>query len=56
MIADQFGDEFDLGFANMGDQTNDIILEKPILKKMNFALIDVLGDNIQSSSWLLKKL
>ena len=56
MIAEQFGEEFDLGFANGGDQNNDTIPEKPICVKMNVALIDVLGDKIQSSSWLLKKL
>ena len=56
MIAEQFGEEFDLGFANGGDQNYDTIPEKPICKQMNFALIDGLGDKIQSSSWLLKKL
>ena len=56
MIAEQFGDEFDLGFANGGDQNNDIIPERPVCEQMNVALIDGLGDKIQSSSWLLKKL
>ena len=56
MIAEQFGDEFELGFANGGDQNNDTIPEKPICALMNVALIDGLGDKIQSSSWLLKKL
>ena len=56
MIAEQFGGEFDLGFANGGDQNNDTIPEKPICEEMNVALIDGLGDKIQSSSWLLKKL
>jgi len=56
MIAEQFGGEFDLGFANGGDQNNDTIPEKPICALMNVALIDGLGDKIQSSSWLLKKL
>ena len=56
MIAEQFGSEFELGFANGGDQNNDTIPEKPICEEMNVALIDGLGDKIQSSSWLLKKL
>ena len=56
MIAEQFGEEFDLGFANGGDQNNDTIPEKPVCEQMNVALIDGLGDKIQSSSWLLKKL
>ena len=56
MIAKQFGGEFDLKFANGGDQNNDTIPEKPICEEMNVALIDGLGDKIQSSSWLLKKL
>ena len=56
MIAEQYGDEFELGFANGGDQNNDTIPEKLICEEMNVALIDGLGDKIQSSSWLLKKL
>mgnify|MGYP006119489257 CR=1 FL=1 len=56
MIAEQFGQEFDLDFANGGDQNNDTILEKVVCEEMNVVLIDGLGDKIQSSSWLLKKL
>jgi len=55
-IASQFGGEFDLGFANGGDQNNDTIPERDICEKNSVALIDGLGDKIQSSSWLLKKL
>ena len=55
-IAGEFGNEFDLGFANGGDQDNDTIPEKAICEKMNVTLIDGLGDKIQSSSWLLKKI
>jgi len=55
MIADQFGKEFELGFANGGDQNNDTIPERAVCEEMNVALIDGLGDKIQSSSWLLKK-
>ena len=56
MIAEQFGAEFELGFANGGDQNNDTIPEKPVCEEMNLALIDGHGDKIQSSSWLFKKL
>ena len=56
MIAEQYGDEFELGFANGGDQNNDTIPERAVCEEMNVALIDGLGDKIQSSSWLLKKL
>ena len=55
MIAEQFGSEFDLEFANGGDQNNDTIPERAVCEEMNVALIDGLGDKIQSSSWLLKK-
>lgn len=53
-IAGEFGNEFDLGFANGGDQNNDTIPEREVCEMMNVALIDGLGDKIQSSSWLLK--
>ena len=56
MIAEQYGDEYDLGFANGEDQNNDTIPERSVCEEMNVALIDGLGDKIQSSSWLLKKL
>jgi len=56
MIVEQFEEEYDLGFANGGDQNNDTISEKSVCALMNVALIDGLGNKIQSSSWLLKKL
>lgn len=33
-----------------------ITFQKSVFEDMNVALIDGLGDKIQSSSWLLKKL
>ena len=54
-IALDFGNEFDLIFANGGDQTNSSIPEKPICDQLGISLVDGLGDKIQSSSWLLKK-
>jgi glycerol-3-phosphate cytidylyltransferase-like family protein len=55
-IANDYGSNYELAFANGGDQNNDTITERPICEKMGIALIDGLGDKIQSSSWLLKKL
>ena len=55
MIAEQFGSKYDLGFANGGDQTNEICTEKSVCVEFKIQLIDGLGDKIQSSSWLLKK-
>ena len=54
MIAEKYGSEFELCFANGGDQNNDTIPERPICEEVGIALIDGLGDKIQSSSWLLK--
>tara|TARA_Y100000385_G_scaffold273865_1_gene316304 strand:- start:462 stop:884 length:423 start_codon:yes stop_codon:yes gene_type:complete len=54
-IAKGYGQEYDLAFANGGDQNNNTIPERPICEKMGIALLDGLGDKIQSSSWLLKK-
>ena len=53
-IAKDFGDLYELGFANGGDQNNKTIPEQPVCEEMNITLIDGLGDKIQSSSWLLK--
>lgn len=55
-IAVEFSNEFDLSFANGGDQNNGTIPEREVCDMMNVALIDGLGDKIQSSSWLLKKI
>lgn len=55
-IANDYNQDYDLAFANGGDQNNDTIPEKPICEKVGIKLIDGLGEKIQSSSWLLKKL
>ena len=55
MIAEQFGGEFELEFANGGDQNNEICPERDVCIEFKIGLIDGLGDKIQSSSWLLKK-
>jgi len=54
-IAQTYGHQYDLAFANGGDQNNQTIPERPICEQMGVALIDGLGDKIQSSSWLLGK-
>ena len=54
IVAD-YGKDYEIAFANGGDQNNETIPEKPVCKKLGVALIDGLGDKIQSSSWLLKK-
>lgn len=54
MIHKEFSKEYELGFANGGDQNNDTIPERPICENLGIKLIDGLGDKIQSSSWLLQ--
>lgn len=54
-IHELHASEYDLAFANGGDQNNDTIPERPICDELGIKLIDGLGDKIQSSSWLLKK-
>ncbi len=54
MIFNQFENEYQLAFANGGDQNNDIIPERQICEELGIELIDGLGGEIQSSSWLLK--
>ena len=55
-IHEDFSATHELAFANGGDQNNDSIPEVPVCKELGVALIDGLGDKVQSSSWLLKKL
>jgi D-beta-D-heptose 7-phosphate kinase/D-beta-D-heptose 1-phosphate adenosyltransferase len=54
-IFETYGQEYELGFANGGDQDNNSIPEAPICIQLKIKLIDGLGDKIQSSSWLLNK-
>jgi D-beta-D-heptose 7-phosphate kinase/D-beta-D-heptose 1-phosphate adenosyltransferase len=53
-IHKTYSKEYELGFANGGDQNNNSIPEAPICQELGIQLIDGLGDKIQSSSWLLK--
>lgn len=55
LLHETYGKEYQLGFANGGDQDNNSIPEAPICKSLGINLIDGLGDKIQSSSWLLAK-
>ena len=54
-LADKYSTEYELYFANGGDQNNDSIPEVSICRDKGIRLLDGLGDKIQSSSWLLKK-
>ena len=54
-ITEKHGTDYDLAFANGGDQNNDTIPEIPVCNELGVELIDGLGEKIQSSSWLLKK-
>ena len=54
-LADSYNKDFDLFFANGGDQNNESIPEVPICREKGIEFIEGLGDKIQSSSWLLKK-
>ena len=54
-ISEKFGKEYELAFANGGDQSNESSPEAPICNELGINLIDGLGEKIQSSSWLLEK-
>ncbi len=53
-IHNEFSSNYELFFANGGDQDNETIPETDICRKLTIKLIDGLGDKIQSSSWLLE--
>jgi len=55
LLQETYGKNYQLGFANGGDQDNNSIPEAPICNQLGIQLIDGLGDKIQSSSWLLGK-
>jgi len=52
-IFDEFSDNYNLFFANGGDQNNNSIPEAEICNKLGIKMIDGLGEKIQSSSWLI---
>ena len=54
-LFSKFSNDYNLIFANGGDQNNYDIPEKSICEELGIKLIDGLGEKIQSSSWLLKK-
>ena len=54
-IYEQFSADYNIAFANGGDQNNNSIPEVPICLELGIELIDGLGLKIQSSSWLLNK-
>ena len=53
LIFSELNNEFELYFANGGDQDNSSILESNVCKELKIKMIDGLGSKIQSSSWLL---
>jgi len=53
-IHNVYSKDYELFFANGGDQNNDSIPERSTCKSLGIDLVDGLGDKIQSSSWLLK--
>jgi glycerol-3-phosphate cytidylyltransferase/D-beta-D-heptose 7-phosphate kinase/D-beta-D-heptose 1-phosphate adenosyltransferase len=53
-IHQQLHNDYQLAFANGGDQNNQSIPEVPVCNTLGIKLLDGLGDKIQSSSWLLK--
>lgn len=55
LLHERYGNEYQLAFANGGDQNNDSIPETGVCNNLGIELIDGLGDKIQSSSWLLAK-
>ncbi len=46
--------DYEVAFANGGDQTNETIPEVAVCEELGVTLIDGLGEKIQSSSWLIK--
>ena len=54
-LANKYSGEYELNFANGGDQNNDTIAEVSICREKGIGLLEGLGDKIQSSSWLLNK-
>ena len=54
-LADKYSTEYELYFANGGDQNNDSIAEVSVCREKGIRLLEGLGEKIQSSSWLLKK-
>jgi hypothetical protein len=53
-IHKRFSSNYEIYFANGGDQDNNSIPEKNICSELNIKLVDGLGDKVQSSSWLIK--
>ena len=54
-ISEEHNKDYDLAFANGGDQNNKSIPEVAVCDELGIILIDGLGEKIQSSSWLLGK-
>ena len=48
-ISEKFGKDYDLAFANGGDQSNETIPEVLVCEELEIALIDGLGEKVISS-------
>jgi cytidyltransferase-like protein len=55
LIHKKLSKDYQLAFANGGDQNNNSIPELPVCQELGIELMDGLGGKIQSSSWLLNK-
>ena len=55
LIHNQLSTDYEIAFANGGDQNNNSIPEEPVCIELGVKMIDGLGDKIQSSSWLLNR-
>ena len=55
-ISEKFGKEYDLAFANGGDQSNETIPEVPVCEELGIALIDGLGKKFNLVVGFLKKI
>ena len=54
-LHQNFGAQYELYFANGGDQNKNSIPEALLCKTIGIRLLEGLGNKIQSSSWLLNK-
>ena len=54
-IFENYSNNYEIIFANGGDQKNNKIPEKKICEDLGIKLVDSLGNKIQSSSWILGK-
>ena len=54
-VYQQFSADYNIAFANCGDQNNKSSPKVPVCQELGIELIDGLGDRLQSLSWLFTK-